>query len=232
MKQSGKLLAFQWQGRFEHDNGTKHIFYGWWMRSVDGGGISACRMAMADAVTAAPSLARVDLSDSVDQWCWRQSGGRHYFPFPLASRRRRRPPPLLRHQKIKEYIKMMRKEHPHEMYPHRVEQLRGWDFPFPNDIQPPKKVMKAFGERLQEFIAWKEANGSHPPQWVPQLGEWVKEQRKEYRKKLKGQKSYMSDEKIAKLIAAGFIFGMQKSKSESKNAEPATDPSPPLDWTA
>jgi hypothetical protein len=113
---------------------------------------------------------------------------------------------------IKEYVKMMRREQPYEMYPHRVDQLREWDFPFPNDIQPPKKKLKTFDERVQEFIEWKKANnGSHPPQSVPQLGEWVKEQRKEYRKKCKGQKSYMNDKKIEKLTAAGFLFEIRKN---------------------
>lgn len=110
-------------------------------------------------------------------------------------------------KQIIDYIKMIRRESGHEMYPHRFKQLRAWNFPFPIDIQTPKKTLKTFDDRLQEFLDWKEVNNTPMvPQHTPILGEWVKEQRKEYRKKLAGKKSCMSDERLAKLQAIGFVF--------------------------
>ncbi len=78
-------------------------------------------------------------------------------------------------KQIIDYIKMVRRETGHEMYPHRFKQLRAWNFPFPIDIQTPKKTLKTFDDRLQEFVEWKEANNSPMvPQHTPILGEWGK----------------------------------------------------------
>ena len=110
-------------------------------------------------------------------------------------------------EQIEHYVKMMRKEGPHEMYPHRVKQLKEWGFPFPRDIAAPKKTLKTFEERLQEFITWKEENGSAMvPQSLDGLGEWTKEMRKEYRKRESGKKTCLSEERLRKLEEAGFIF--------------------------
>ena len=114
-------------------------------------------------------------------------------------------------QQIEHYIKMVRKETPHEMYPHRLQKLKEWIFPFPKDVPAPKKVLKTFDERLEEFIQWKEANNSAlVPQSVRGLGEWVKEQRKEYRKFAKGEKAYITAERVEKLRTAGFVFDVRK----------------------
>jgi hypothetical protein len=132
-------------------------------------------------------------------------------------------------RQIVDYVKMMRKEQPHEMYPHRVKQLREWDFPFPKDVQPPKKVLKTFDERLQEFLDWKEANSSAMvPQSLEGLGEWVKEQRKEYRKKLSGKKTCMSDERLAKLNTAGFVFRIRTPRKLGAGEEAESEAEPPL----
>lgn len=119
-------------------------------------------------------------------------------------------------QQIEQYIKMIRKETPHEMYPHRLQKLKEWNFPFPTDIPIPKKTLKTFDERLEEFIQWKEANNSPlVPQSVRGLGEWVKEQRKEYRKFAKGEKAYITAERAEKLKAAGFVFDVRKKSSSN-----------------
>jgi hypothetical protein len=132
-------------------------------------------------------------------------------------------------RQIVEYVKMMRKEQPHEMYPHRVKQLGEWDFPFPRDIQPPKKALKTFDERVQEFLDWKEEHGSPMvPQSLDGLGEWVKEQRKEYRKKIAGKKTCMSDERLAKLNAAGFIFRIRTPRKQSLGGDAGPQPEPPV----
>ena len=78
-------------------------------------------------------------------------------------------------KQIIDYIKMIRRESGHEMYPHRFKQLRAWNFPFPIDIQTPKKTLKTFDDRLQEFLEWKEVNNTPMvPQHTPILGEWGK----------------------------------------------------------
>lgn len=119
-------------------------------------------------------------------------------------------------QQIEQYIKMIRKETPHEMYPHRLQKLKEWNFPFPKDVAAPKKVLKTFDERLEEFIQWKEAkNSALVPQSVRGLGEWVKEQRKEYRKFAKGEKAYITAERVEKLRAAGFVFDVRKKQDTS-----------------
>lgn len=117
-------------------------------------------------------------------------------------------------KQVQEYIKMLRKETPHEMPPHRLQKLREWGFPFPKNVSVPKKVLKTFDERVQEFVEWKTAHGSAlVPQSTRGLGEWVKEQRKEYRKFLKGERAYISQERVDKLTAAGFVFEVRKRPS-------------------
>lgn len=128
---------------------------------------------------------------------------------------------------IDHYIKMVLKEGPHEMYPHRVKQLREWEFPFPKDVRPPKKSLKSFDDRLNEFIAWKAANGSAMvPQALEGLGEWVKEQRKEHRKRAMGKKTSLSDSRLKKLDEAGFVFrcrAPRKSKQNNDESDSAVD---------
>ncbi len=126
-------------------------------------------------------------------------------------------------QQIQEYIKMIRKEFPHEMYPHRLQQLKTWKFPFPKDVPVPKKILKTFDERLEEFIKWKDAKNSPlVPQSVRGLGEWVKEQRKEYRKFVKGEKAYITAERVEKLIAAGFVFDVRKKTASTNQMKEST----------
>ena len=116
-------------------------------------------------------------------------------------------------KQIEEYIKMMRKEIPHEMPPHRFQKLRDWNFPFPKNVPVPKKVLKTFDERLAEFVTWKQQHGTAlVPQSTKGLGEWVKEQRKEYRKFIKGEKAYISQERVDKLKGTGFVFEVRNKQ--------------------
>jgi len=159
---------------------------------------------------------------------------------------------------------------------HNIERLRevGFSFEQPNRGRPASSMSRAkdktreteqpkrnrsFDDRLQEFIAWKNKNGTAlVPQSLKGLGDWVHSQRRQYAKRLKGETSCMSEDRISKLLAAGFIFdgngarkqefvGKQESQSGSSerhvspNIETAlaanqvlalgySDPSPALGW--
>jgi Helicase associated domain len=67
-------------------------------------------------------------------------------------------------------------------------------------------------ERFEELVKYKEEHGNCQVQKnVPTLGQWVKQQRKEYRYYVQGSKpSRMTQERIAKLSSIGFDFGEQR----------------------
>lgn len=67
-------------------------------------------------------------------------------------------------------------------------------------------------ERFEELVKYKEENGTcQVHKNVPILGQWVKQQRKEYRYYVQGSKpSRMTQERISKLSSIGFDFGEQR----------------------
>jgi Helicase associated domain len=84
-----------------------------------------------------------------------------------------------------------------------------------DELKPPKRSIRSFDERLQDFIEWKKENGTAlVPQSLKGLGDWVHTQRRQYAKKLKGEVSSMSDGRISKLLAAGFIFDGNEARKQ------------------
>jgi len=60
--------------------------------------------------------------------------------------------------------------------------------------------------RFEELRKYREEHGRDPTKRNAALGEWVATQRKNYRKKMDGKKSPMTDERIQKLEEIGFVF--------------------------
>jgi Helicase associated domain len=91
-----------------------------------------------------------------------------------------------------------------------------------DDDEPkqPKRHIRSFDERLQDFIEWKNGNGTAlVPQSLKGLGDWVHTQRRQYAKRLKGQTSSMSEDRIRKLMAAGFIFDGNEARKQDSVAK-------------
>jgi hypothetical protein len=81
-------------------------------------------------------------------------------------------------------------------------------------------------ERFEELVKFKEENGTcQVHKSVPVLGQWVKQQRKEYRYYVQGSKpSRMNQDRIAKLSSIGFDFGEQRwNTSKMKQAHAAIE---------
>lgn len=89
-----------------------------------------------------------------------------------------------------------------------------------DELKPPKRSIRSFDERLQDFIEWKKEYGTAlVPQSLKGLGDWVHTQRRQYAKKLKGEVSSMSDDRISKLLAAGFIFDGNEARKQDALAK-------------
>jgi len=95
-----------------------------------------------------------------------------------------------------------------------VEQTEG------EPSKQPRRTVKAFDERLQDFIEWKAENGTDlVPQSLKPLGVWVQDIRKMYNKYMRGEKIAMNEERIRKLIAAGFVFDGNAARREVSTAK-------------
>ena len=80
---------------------------------------------------------------------------------------------------------------------------------------PKKRKYKTFDETLQEFVEWKQQHGTAMvPQSLKGLGTWVHTQRREYSRRMRGQKSCLSDERLHKLIAVGFVFDGNEARKQ------------------
>ena len=80
-----------------------------------------------------------------------------------------------------------------------------------------KAPRKTWDERFQELVAYRNANGHvSVPISVPGntsgLGNWVSNQRLQYRKMKQGKKSYMTDENALKLSEIGMVWNAQKKR--------------------
>eukprot|EP00985_Skeletonema_marinoi_P012441 scaffold6003_cov126-Skeletonema_marinoi.AAC.1 len=75
-------------------------------------------------------------------------------------------------------------------------------------------------DRLAELKAFKEEHGHTNVPSVyptnPQLGNWVKEQRTQYRLKKEGKQSSMTNERIRELEAIGFVWVLQAKGPQVK----------------
>jgi Helicase associated domain len=96
----------------------------------------------------------------------------------------------------------------------------GGDHDVDEEAKQPKRNMRSFDERLQDFIEWKNEHGTAlVPQSMKGLGDWVHTQRRQYAKKLKGQTNCMSENRIRKLLAAGFIFDGNEARKQDAVAK-------------
>jgi hypothetical protein len=112
--------------------------------------------------------------------------------------------------------------------PVRQQQLDALGFVWLAGRRMPEKFFesrKPWADRFQEFCLYKIEHG-HP--FVPQhleggLGGWVCEQRVQYRKLHKGQKSQMTQEKALQLSTAGFAFDASSIRRTPKSARKQED---------
>jgi hypothetical protein len=93
----------------------------------------------------------------------------------------------------------------------QVDRLTEWGFQWKSNFPTPKFTpRKTFEERLVELAAYKiEYGDTLVPQIFPGLGIWVASMRKDYAKLQRGEKSFMTAERIATLRDAGFVFERQ-----------------------
>jgi hypothetical protein len=96
-----------------------------------------------------------------------------------------------------------------------------------NAGKTPKKCIgrkKTWDERVQELLAYKEEHGhTLVSQKNGSLGIWVKQQRTEYRRMKKGQKSFMTAEKALQLNEIGFKFDAEKYKGRNRDLSDVLD---------
>jgi hypothetical protein len=80
----------------------------------------------------------------------------------------------------------------------QADRLTKWGF---------KWNRKSWDMMFEELLAYEESHGDmFVPKLYPGLGNWVHTQRKEFRKKVNGLKSNLKQERVDKLINAGFVF--------------------------
>ena len=88
----------------------------------------------------------------------------------------------------------------------RIEKLQNIGF----DFDPPPEKTSIWDKRLEELIAYKAEHGNYniPQSYteVKGLFNWLKFQKQEYRRKLRGEKSSMTDDRLQKLQAIDFDF--------------------------
>ena len=74
------------------------------------------------------------------------------------------------------------------------------------DITTKPRERKPWNERYQELVDYRNANGHVNVHWNTTLGVWARNQRVEYRKMQKGEKSIMTDERATKLTELGMVW--------------------------
>jgi len=94
-----------------------------------------------------------------------------------------------------------------QLTPERIAALDDLDFEWV--VRPP--VTHTFADRIQQLAKFKEDHGHvNVPLSVKDgrrsLGSWAADMRTQYQKRLKGEKTSLSDERIAKLTMLGFSF--------------------------
>jgi hypothetical protein len=95
----------------------------------------------------------------------------------------------------------------------QIKRLTDWGFTWEMKFQFPNMARPVpWEERFQQLLKFKEENGNcQVHKNIPILGQWVKQQRKEYRFFVQGSKnSRMTQERIAKLSSIGFDFGEKR----------------------
>lgn len=99
----------------------------------------------------------------------------------------------------------------------RIRMLESEDFIFdPKDF--------AWQMKYEELREWIALNGHGAirrgkKNYSPLEG-WAENQRRLYKKHLNGEKTTLTEERIGKLISAGFIFFVEKMPRKSKTANP------------
>lgn len=128
------------------------------------------------------------------------------------------------------YIQRVRGDR-HWMSDERFEKLRLLGFPFPAQVDPfkptpPKKY--TWEERYEQLVKFFEENGhSVVPQATAGLGGWVHDQRYWYTKFLRGEKTRLTAERLAKLNQVNFVFkvtGNRRARQISRVGSPTIAP--------
>lgn len=92
----------------------------------------------------------------------------------------------------------------------QMDQLTAWEFPWQSVNPSPKFTVtkfKSWQERYEELVEYKQQRGTiHVPIKYPVLGNWVMQQRKEWKKWAEGRKSCLNQDKVEKLERIGFVF--------------------------
>ena len=79
--------------------------------------------------------------------------------------------------------------------------------------QKPPEVFRTWEESFALLVQYKEEHGDClVPQKHPTLGDWVKRQRREYRRRILGKRGALKDDKLKRLESIGFVFLARKTR--------------------
>ena len=96
----------------------------------------------------------------------------------------------------------------------QIQKLTEWGFKWEFRYKLPtnKAPAKSWDERLQDLVEFKRIHGhTSPPEHLPGLGGWVKTQKTEYHRSLRGLSSGLTKERLAKLNEIGFDFAYKRA---------------------
>ena len=87
------------------------------------------------------------------------------------------------------------------------------------DPSAEKKVVKSWEVRFEELVEYKEKHGDcNVNQKQPGLGDFVKRQRKAYKRFKRNQQSFLTPERIKMLKSIGFVFAIRPSRPRNSSA--------------
>jgi hypothetical protein len=110
--------------------------------------------------------------------------------------------------------------------PEKIKQLEDLGFVFEAGKRITIKKRMPWSERLQELLEYKEEHGhTRVPQACPELGGWVKQQRKEYKLMVKNEPSTMTPQRFTQLSNVGFEWDATKFRGALKRSTDCDDSS-------
>lgn len=179
-------------------------------------------------VTFTPSKPIYDISDRVEQWVqYREANGRNPSGRSELGEWAQRIVGKYRNVKLGVLSKT-------NLTPELVEKLTGAGFVFPSDEeikayaekkeQDKDKKRFSWEESRQKCIEFKKKHGHMVvPRNEPHLGNWTHTQRKEYHRLKSGKNSFLTQQRLAKLVEIGFVFSNANWRELTSNIAQESD---------
>eukprot|EP00980_Cylindrotheca_fusiformis_P002629 scaffold618_cov130-Cylindrotheca_fusiformis.AAC.33 len=170
-----------------------------------------------------PAIRNVSFDERVDQWIqYRREHGKNPLARTELGQFQHRVITVYRKFKLGEISQM-------NIAPEILKKLQDCGFPFPTDDdlrafvekreQDKGKRRLTWDESYQKLFDFKKRHGHLVvPRNEPQLGGWAHSQRKEYARMKRGQKTFLTQERLAKLVDIGFAFSNANWREITSNA--------------